>query len=103
MRRAGERRWQGYAVLSRPLTILGVERRFFLLAATLAAAMWNAVGSLLAGGLIFAVLYGGGWVAWRRDPDMVAVVRAALRYRSRYDAGRLADRSPYVVIRRSAT
>ena len=103
MSRAGERAWRGYAVLSRPLTILGVERRFFLLAATLAAAVWNAVGSLPAGGLVFAVLYGSGWVAWRRDQDMVAVVRAALRYRSRYDAGRLLDRSPYVVIRRSGT
>ena len=33
----GLRRWAGYAALNRPLTILGVERRGFLLVATFAA------------------------------------------------------------------
>ncbi len=96
----GRRQWRGYAILSQPLTVLGVERRFFLLAATLGAAIWNAVNSLAAGGLVFSVLYGAGWLAWRRDQNLVAVVRAAIRYRSRYDAGLLKDRSPYVVIER---
>ena len=39
----GLRRWAGYAALNRPLTILGVERRGFLLVATLGLAMWNAM------------------------------------------------------------
>ncbi len=50
---------------------LGVERRFFLLAATLGAAIWNAVNSLSAGGLVFGVLYAAGWLAWRHDQNLV--------------------------------
>ena len=98
----GRRQWHGYAVLSQPLTVLGVERRFFLLAATLGAAIWNAVNSLAAGGLFFGVLYAAGWLAWRHDQNLVGVIRAAVRYRSssRYDAGLLEDCSPYVVIER---
>ena len=96
----GRRQWHGYQVLSQPLTVLGVERRFFLLAATLGAAIWNAVNSLSAGGLVFGVLYAAGWLAWRRDQNLVGVIRAAIRYRGRYDAGLLEDRSPYVVIER---
>ena len=98
----GRRPWRGYAILSEPLTVLGVERRFFLLAATLGAAIWNAVNSLAAGGLVFVVLYAAGWFAWRHDPHLVGVIRAAVRYGRRYDAGRLLDRSPYVVITRGA-
>lgn len=96
----GTKQWRGYAILSQPLTVLGVERRFFLLAATLGAAIWNAVNSLMAGGLVFGVLYGAGWLAWRHDQNLVGVIRAAVRYRSRYDAGLLLDRSPSVVIER---
>ncbi len=96
----GRRQWHGYGILSQPLTVLGVERRFFLLAATLGAAIWNAVNSLSAGGLVFGVLYGAGWLAWRRDQNLIGVIRAAVRYRNRYDAGLLEDRSPYVVIER---
>ena len=75
----GRRQWRGYAILSQPLTVLGVERRFFLLAATLGAAIWNAVNSLAAGGLVFGVLYAAGWLAWRRDQNLVGVIRAAVR------------------------
>ena len=67
----GRRQWHGYAILSQPLTVLGVERRFFLLAATLGAAIWNAVNSLSAGGLVFGVLYAAGWLAWRHDQNLV--------------------------------
>ena len=97
--RRGSRAWPAYAVLSEPLKVLGVERRFFLLAATMGAGMWNAVNSLLAGLLIFGVLYAAGWFAWRWDQHLLNVVRLALRYRNRYDAGLLGDRSPYVVLR----
>ena len=78
--------WHGYAILSQPLTVLGVERRFFLLAVTLGAAIWNAVNSLLAGGLVFVVLYGADWVAWQHGQHVVGVIRAAVRGRA--DAGR---------------
>ena len=46
--------WRGYPALSRPLTILGVERRWFLLSATLGLALWNAINSIVTGALIFA-------------------------------------------------
>ena len=48
--------WRGYPALSKPLTIMGVERRWFLLSATLGLAMWNAINSIVTGGLIFAVV-----------------------------------------------
>ena len=95
--------WHGYGVLSQPLTILGVERRFFLLAAVLGAGLWNAVNSLVAGLLVFGVLYVAGWFAWRSDPHLVGVIRAAVRYRGRYDAGLLLDTSPVIVVRREAS
>ena len=70
------RRSAGYAALNRPLTILGVERRGFLLVATLGLAMWNATASLVTGGVVFAVGFGAGWLAGRKDPDMLGVLRA---------------------------
>ena len=95
----GLRRWAGHPALNRPLTILGVERRAFLLSATLGLAMWNAINSLVTGILVFAVLYGAGWLAGRRDPDMLAVLRAAARYPARFDPGKWADEPWYLVIR----
>ena len=40
----GARAWAAYPALSAPLTMMGVERRWFLLSATLGMAMWNAGG-----------------------------------------------------------
>ena len=51
--------WRGYPALSRPLTILGVERRWFLLSATLGLSMWNAINSIVVGIVIFSALRGG--------------------------------------------
>ena len=62
------RAWRGYPALSRPLTILGVERRWFLLSATLGLALWNAINSIVTGALIFAVLYGWGSGPGNRTP-----------------------------------
>ncbi|MCY4646597.1 MAG: VirB3 family type IV secretion system protein [Gammaproteobacteria bacterium] len=83
-------RWAGYAALNRPLTVLGVERRLFLLGATLAVSVWNATASLVAGGVIFTGCYGAGWLAGRRDPAMLAVIRAASRHPARFDPGKWA-------------
>lgn len=87
----GLRRWVGYAALNRPLTVLGVERRLFLLGATLAVAVWNATASLLAGSVVFAGCYGAGRLAGRKDPTMLAVLRAASRHPARFDPGKWAD------------
>ena len=67
--------WRGYPALSKPLTILGVERRWFLLSATLGLAMWNAINSIVAGIVIFTVLYGAGYWAWKQDPNMIEILR----------------------------
>ena len=91
--------WHGYGVLSQPLTILGVERRFFLMSAVVSAGLWNAVNSLLLGAATFVVMYAAGFFAWRYDENMVLVIRAAVRYRSRYDAGLLLETSPYILVR----
>ena len=96
----GEQSWRGYPALSRPLTIMGVERRWFLLSATLGLAMWNAINSIVTGGVIFAVLYGTGWFAWKQDPNMIEILRASTRFRARYDPGKWAASPWYLLIRR---
>ncbi|MDE0081659.1 MAG: VirB3 family type IV secretion system protein [Gammaproteobacteria bacterium] len=95
----GLRRWPGYAALNRPLMIIGVERRAFLLVATLALGLWNATASLVAGAVVFAVGWGAGWLAGRRDPEMLAVLRAAARYPARFDPGKWAERPWHLVLR----
>ena len=72
--------WRGYPALSKPLTIMGVERRWFLLSATLGLAMWNAINSIVTGGVVFAVLYGVGFWAWKQDPDMLEILRASAKF-----------------------
>ena len=95
----GLTRWAGYSALNRPLTALGVERRLFLLGATLAVAVWNATASLVAGGVVFAGCYGAGWLAGRKDPAMLAVLRAAARHPARFDPGKWVDDPWHLVIR----
>ena len=52
----GARAWAAYPALSAPLTMMGVERRWFLLSATLGMAMWNAVNSTVIGAASFLYL-----------------------------------------------
>jgi len=81
----GNRPWQACRSLSRPLTILGCERRVFLLSATFGAAAFNALNSFLVGLLLFAIGYVVGWFGTRSDPHMLLVARAAAQDRVRYD------------------
>ena len=96
----GVKTWRGYPALSRPLTIMGVERRWFLLSATLGLAMWNAINSIVIGGAVFAVLYGAGWWAWKQDPNMIEILRASTCFRSRYDPGKWVALPWVLLIRR---
>ena len=64
----GARPWCAYPALSAPLTMLGVERRWFLLSATIGMAMWNAINSILIGAASFCVLYGVGLVGVAHGP-----------------------------------
>ena len=95
---SGARPWCAYPALSAPLTMLGVERRWFLLSATIGMAMWNAINSILIGAATFSVLYGVGWWAWRVDPHMLTILRESVRFKTRYDPAKWAESPWYILI-----
>src|SRR5438093_9082316 len=74
-----------YKALHRPLTICGVDRRLFFLALVMGAATFNLFYSLLAGLLMFVVLYGLAAWATTHDPDMLRILLSSSRFRPRYD------------------
>lgn len=84
----GSKVWNGHPTLSRPLTILGVERRWFMMSAVIALGMWNALGSLVIGGVMGGILYLAGILAWKRDPAMLQIIAAGQSSRIRYDPGK---------------
>jgi type IV secretory pathway TrbD component len=71
--------------LSRPLTILGAERRLFFFAMCLGAATFNLLGSLLGGILMFLLLYLLARWATNTDPQILRLLLTAARLRDRYD------------------
>ena len=93
----GKTVWYGHPTLSRPLTIMGVERRWFILTATFPFAMWNILESFLVAGLMFGSLYAAGLIAWRRDPAMLQIITAGQTSPARYDPGKPADSSVELV------
>jgi type IV secretory pathway TrbD component len=84
--------------LSRPLTILGAERKLFFFAMCLGAATFNLLGSLLGGLLIFALLYFVARWATRTDPQILRFLLTAARLRTQYDPMKL---TPLVVRKES--
>ena len=84
--------------LSRPLTILGAERKLFFFAMCLGAATFNLLGSLLGGLLIFVLLYLVARWATATDPQILKLLFHAAKFRRQYDPARL---SP-VCVERSA-
>ena len=93
------RSWQGYPALSRPLVLLGVERRWLVLSFTLSMALWIGADSLLSGLVVFAALYTAGRSALKIDPDMLVILKESSRYRARYDPGKWGDNPWHVLIR----
>ena len=76
-----------YRSLHRSLTVCGVDRRLFFLALLVGAATFNLFYSLLAGCLLFAVLYAfAGW-STKHDPQMLQILFRSGGNRPRYDAG----------------
>lgn len=71
--------------LSRPLTILGAERKLFFFAMCLGAATFNLLGSLLGGLLMFFLMYGLARWATRTDPQILRFLLTAARFRTQYD------------------
>ena len=71
--------------LSRPLTILGAERRLFFFAMCLGAGTFNLLGSLVGGLLIFLLLYFVARWATNTDPQILRFLLTAARLRTQYD------------------
>ena len=76
--------------LSRPLTILGAERKLFFFAMCLGAGTFNLLGSLLGGILMFLLLYFVARWATATDPRILRLLLRAAKLRSQYDPMKLA-------------
>ena len=74
-----------YASINKPLTIWGAERRLFLLALLLGAAVFNFFGSLAGGLLTFACLYAGARLATATDPQILRILLNSARVGRQYD------------------
>jgi len=71
--------------LSRPLTILGAERKLFFFALCLGAATFNLLSSLFGGIFIFLLLYFVARWATQTDPQILRFLLNAARIRNQYD------------------
>ena len=71
--------------LSRPLTILGAERKLFFFAMCLGAATFNLLGTLLGGVLMFLLLYFAARWATATDPQILRLLFHAAKLRQEYD------------------
>jgi type IV secretory pathway TrbD component len=71
--------------LSRPLTILGAERKLFFFAMCLGAGTFNLLNSLLGGVLIFGLLYFLARWATQTDPQILRFLLTAATLRGQYD------------------
>jgi type IV secretory pathway TrbD component len=82
--------------LSRPLTILGAERKLFFFAMCLGAATFNLLNSLSGGVLIFLLLYFVARWATATDPQILKLLLRAAKLRREYDPVKL---TPVSVVR----
>ena len=85
-----------YKSINRPLTIWGADRRLFLLALMLGAAVFNFFGSLVGGVIVFTALYLAARWLTATDPHLLRILFNAGAVRTEYDPLTLAA----VVIRR---
>ena len=96
---SGARPWCAYPALSAPLTMLGVERRWFLLSATIGMAMWNAINSILIGAAtVFACCTAWAGGPGATDPHMLTILRESVRFKTRYDPAKWAESPWYILI-----
>ena len=87
-----------YPALSRPLTVLGCERRLFLGAACAGAAAFSSFNAPLAGLLLFGCGYAGGLLATRSDPCLPTVLLRSASCARRYDPALRGAGSPAIEI-----
>lgn len=85
--------------LSRPLTILGAERKLFFFAMCLGAGTFNLLGSLLGGVLMFLLLYFVARWATATDPQILRLLLRAAKLRNQYDPMKFA---PVVVTKEAS-
>jgi type IV secretory pathway TrbD component len=79
-----------YKSINRPLTIWGADRRLFLLALMLGAAVFNFFGSLVGGLIVFLALYAAARWLTATDPHLLRVLFNAGTVRAEYDPATLA-------------
>lgn len=71
--------------LSKPLTILGAERKLFFFAMCVGAGTFNLLDSLAGGVLMFLLLYMVARWATRTDPQILRFLLTAPKLRAQYD------------------
>lgn len=85
-----------YRSISRPLTILGAERKLFFFAMCIGAGTFNLLGSLLGGVLMFLLLYFAARWATQTDPQILRFLLTSPKLRTQYDPAKF---SPFSVRR----
>lgn len=71
--------------LSKPLTILGAERKLFFFAMCVGAGTFNLLDSLFGGVLMFLLLYCVARWATKTDPQILRFLLTAPKLRTQYD------------------
>jgi type IV secretory pathway TrbD component len=74
-----------YRSISRPLTILGAERKLFFFAMCVGAGTFNLLESLLGGILMFLLLYFAARWATETDPQILRFLLTSPKLRTQYD------------------
>jgi len=74
-----------YRSISRPLTILGAERKLFFFAMCVGAGTFNLLGSLLGGISMFLLLYFAARWATMTDPQILRFLLTSPKLRTQYD------------------
>lgn len=84
--------------LSKPLTILGAERKLFFFAMCVGAGTFNLLDSLAGGVLMFLLLYMAARWATKTDPQILRFLLTAPKLRTQYDPAKF---SPISIRRES--
>jgi len=79
--------------LSKPLTILGAERKLFFFAMCVGAGTFNLLDSLLGGALMFLLLYFVARWATKTDPQILRFLLTAPKLRTQYDPAKFSPAS----------
>ena len=85
-----------YRSLSRPLMILGAERKLFFFAMCIGAGTFNLLNSLLGGVLMFLLLYFFARWATQTDPQILRFLLTSSKLRTQYDPAKF---SPVSILR----